>query len=159
MNAIRAAVAVLATLFTGGAFVLYAVAARQALRDRRKRAFTRAKAQVTSVGWEAKPDELGVLRVVFDVDGRSSTVTDLGEDERRNAEREELLQAFAVGTSHVALVDPSGATPPMLVTGRVQSFKVPLFIGVIFQVLSAVMGGLAWYLGQPGNALAKLLGQ
>ena len=158
MNAIRAAVAVLATLFTGGAFVLYALAARQALRDRRKRAFTRAPAQVTSVGWEAKPDELGVLRVVFDVDGRSSTVTDLGEDQRRNAEREELLQAFAVGTSHVALVDPSGATPPMLVTGRVQSFKVPLFIGVIFQVLSAVMGGLAWYLGQPGNVLEKLLG-
>lgn len=158
MNAIRAAVAVLATLFTGGAFVLYAVAARQALRDRRRRAFTRTKAQVTSVGWEAKPDELGVLKVVFDVDGRSSTVTDLGEDERRNAERAELLQAFAVGTSHVALVDPSGATPPMLVTGRVQSFKVPLFIGVIFQVLSAVMGGLAWYLGQPGNLLATLLG-
>lgn len=158
MNAIRAAVAVLATLFTGGAFVLYALAARQAFRDRRKRAFTRAPAQVTSVGWEAKPDELGVLRVVFDVDGRSSTVTDLGEDQRRNAEREELLQAFAVGTSHVALVDPSGATPPMLVTGRVQSFKVPLFIGVIFQVLSAVMGGLAWYLGQPGNVLEKLLG-
>lgn len=158
MSAIRAVVAVLATLFTGGAFVLYAVAARQALRDRRKRAFTRTKAQVTSVGWEAKPDELGVLRVVFDVDGRSSTVTDLGEDERRNAERSDLLQAFAVGTSHVALVDPSGVAPPMLVTGRVQSFKVPLFIGVIFQVLSAVMGGLAWYLGQPGNALERLLG-
>jgi hypothetical protein len=135
MNAIRAAVAVLATLFTGGAFVLYAVAARPALRDRRKRGFTRVKALVTSVGWEAKPDELGVLKVVFDVDGRSSTVTDLGEDERRNAERADLLQGFAVGTSHVALVDPSGATPPMLVTGRVQSFKVPLFIGVIFQAL------------------------
>jgi hypothetical protein len=158
MNAIRAVVAVLATLFTGGAFVLYAIAARQALRERRKRSFTRTKAQVTSVGWEAKPDELGVLRVVFDVDGRSSTLTDLGDDTRRNAERSSLLEAFAVGTSHVALVDPSGATPPMLVTGRVQSLTVPLFTGITFQVLSAVMGGLAWYLGQPGNLLAKLLG-
>jgi len=158
MNAIRAVVAVLATLFTGGAFVLYALAGRQTLRDRRKRAFTRAPANVTSVGWEAKPDELGVLRVGFDVEGRSSTSTDLGEDERRNSERAELLQTFAVGTSHVALVDPSGATPPMLVTGRVQSFTVALIIGVIFQVLAAVMGGLVWYLGQPGNALATLLG-
>lgn len=158
MNAIRAAVAVLATLFSGGAFVLYVVAARQALRDRRRQGFSRVKANVTSVGWEAKPDELGVLKVVFDVDGRSSTVTDLGEDQRRNSERADLLQTFAVGSEHVALVDPSGAAPPMLVTGRVQSFKVPLFIGVIFQVLSAVMGGLAWYLGQPGNVLERLLG-
>jgi hypothetical protein len=158
MSAIRAVVAVLATLFTGGAFVLYVVAARQGLRARRRRAFLRATAKVTSVGWEAKPDELGVLRVVFDVDGRSSTLTDLGDEERRNSERAELLQTFAVGTSHAALVDPLAATPPVLVTGRVQSFKVPLIIGVIFQVLSAVMGGLAWYLGQPGNLLAKLLG-
>jgi hypothetical protein len=29
----------------------------------------------------------------------------------------------------------------------------------IFQVLAAVMGALVWYLGQPGNALAKLLGR
>jgi len=158
MNAVRAGVAVLATLFGGAAFVLYGLAAQRVWRARRRRGFQRVKAVVTSVGWEARADQLGVLRVVFDVDGRSSTETDLGDDARRDDERAALLEAFAVGTSHLALVDPSGATPPMLVTGRVQSFRVPLFIGVVFQVVSAVMVGLAWYLGQPGNLLAKLLG-
>lgn len=158
MTAIRAGVSVLAVLFGGAALVLYVIAARQVLRERRLRRFGRGSATVTSVGWEARPDELGVLRVTFDVDGRASTSTDLGDDQRRNDERAELLEAFAPGTSHVALVDPTGAQPPMLVTGRVQSFRVALFIGLVFQVLSAMMGGLVWYLGQPGNLTERFFG-
>jgi hypothetical protein len=159
MSALRAGLAVLAVLFGGGWLVLFVVAMKTAQRLRAFRHWPRARAIVTGVGWESRPENEGALRVAFEVEGYpSSTRLDLGDETHRDDQRAELLQRFAAGTSHEACIDPSGATPPMLVTGLVQKPVVPLIIGAIFQVLAAVMAGLVWYLGQPGNALSRLFG-
>ncbi|MCU0697233.1 MAG: hypothetical protein MUC96_11965 [Myxococcaceae bacterium] len=159
MSAIRAGLAVLAVLFAGGAAVLFVVAAMTARRLRAVRRWPVGRATITGVGWESRPEGEGLLRVAFDVEGAaSSTRLDIGDETHRDDQRAELLERFAAGTHHEARIDPTGGTPPMLVTGLVQKPVVPLVIGVIFQVLAAVMAGLAWYLGQPGNALARLFG-
>ena len=158
MIAVRALLALLAVLFGGGALVLAFVAVRTAQRLRAWRSWKRVPATVTSVDWESRPEGQGALLVVFDVEGQMSTALDVGNEAHKEDEREALLQRFAVGSQHEALVEPSRASPPLLVTGLVQQPVVPLIIGGIFTVLAAVMAGLAWYLGQPGNALSRILG-
>lgn len=157
MIALRALLSVLAALFSGGFGVLLFVAVKSAMRFRAWRTWKRTPAVVTSVDWEARPEAQGVLLIVVEASGRMSTSLDVGLEVHREDEREGLLERFAVGTQHEALVDPSGATPPLLVTGLLQKPVVPLIVGSIFFVLSGVMAGLVWYLGQPGNALARLL--
>lgn len=158
MNVVRALLAVLAVLFGGGALVLVVVALKTASRLRGWRSWARAPAVVTSVDWEARAEGQGALLVVFDVNGKLSTALDVGQELHRDDERERLLERFAVGSQHEALLDPSGAAPPLLVTGLLQQPRVPVIIGAIFFVLSGVMGALASYLGRPDNALARLLG-
>jgi hypothetical protein len=159
MSALRAGLAVLAVLFAGGWLILFVVALQTARRLRGFRNWPRARAVVTGVGWESRPEQEGALRVAFDVEGAgSSTRLDLGDETHRDDQRAELLERFAVGTTHQACIDPTGTTPPMLVTGLIQKPVVPLVIGAIFQVLAAVMAGLVWCLGQPDNALSRLFG-
>jgi hypothetical protein len=159
MSAIRAGLAVLAVLFGGGAAVLFVVAITTARRLRAFRDWPVRRASVTTVGWESRPESEGVLRVTFDVEGApSSTRLDIGDETHRDDQRAELLERFATGTTHQARVDPSGATPPMLVTGLIQRPIAAVLLGCIFQVLAGVMAGLAWYLGQPDNLLARLFG-
>ncbi len=157
MTAIRAVLSVLAALFGGGFVVLMFTAVRTAQRLRAWSSWKRVPAVVTSLDWEARPESQGVLLLVFEAEGRMSTALDTGSEAHREDEREGLLERFAVGTRHEALVDPSGSAP-LLVTGLLQKPVVPLIIGGIFFVLSSVMGALAWYLGQPGNLLSRLLG-
>jgi hypothetical protein len=159
MSAIRAGLAVLAVLFGGGAAVLFVVAITTARRLRAFRDWPVRPANVTTVGWESRPESEGVLRVAFDVEGApSSTRLDIGDETHRDDQRAELLERFAAGTAHQARVDPSGATAPILVTGLIQRPLVPVILGCIFGALASVMAGLAWYLGQPGNLLTRLLG-
>ncbi|MCA2980142.1 MAG: hypothetical protein INH41_17565 [Myxococcaceae bacterium] len=159
MTAIRAGLAVLSALFAGGCLVLLVAALKTALRRRARARWPPARATITAVGWESRPENEGVLRVTFDVQGgAASTRLDVGDETYRDDQREALLARFAAGSTHEARLDPTGATPPELVTGLVQRPLVPLVLAGVFQVLSAVMAGLAWYLGEPGNLLARLLG-
>lgn len=148
MSVVRAVLAVLGVIFAGASVVLLMLSVKRALAVKRLAAWRKAKASVTSVGFEARGTDLGVLRVVFDVEGRSSSVLDIGEEERRVAQREELLQTFAVGTTHEALVDPAGSQPAILVTGLAQSPAGTAILSVIFLVPVAILFGLAWYLGK-----------
>jgi hypothetical protein len=157
MSAIRAAVAVLAVLFGASSALLLVIAARTSLKRRGQRAWRRATAVIVGADWEGRPEDQGVLRLAFDVEGRRSTALDIGEEQLRDDQRDELLARFEPGTEHPALVDPSGASPPLLVTGLVQPPLVPLVLAGIFLVIAGVMAGLAWYLGRPDNLLSRLL--
>lgn len=148
MNVVRAVLAVLGVIFAGASVLLLALSLKRAAALKRVASWRKARATVTSVGFEARGAELGVLRVVFDVEGRSSSALDIGDEERRVAQREELLQTFAVGTTHDALVDPAGQTPPLLITGLAQSPAGTAILSAIFLVPVGILFGVAWYLGQ-----------
>jgi hypothetical protein len=148
MTVVRAALAVLGVLFAGASVVLLVLSLKRAAAVQRLASWRKAKATVTSVGFEARGTDLGVLRVLFDVEGRPSSALDIGDEERRVAQREELLTTFAVGTTHDALVDPSGQAPPLLVTGLAQSPAGMAILSAIFLVPVGILFGLAWYLGQ-----------
>lgn len=148
MTVVRAALAVIAVIFAGASVVLLVLAIRRAVQLQRFSSWRRVRATVTSMGFEARGDDLGVLRVVFDVDGRSSTLLDIGEEERRVTERARLVETFASGTTHDALVDPAGGSPPMLVTGLATTPGSMLFLSIVFLVPVGVLVGASWWLGQ-----------
>lgn len=148
MTVLRAGLAVLAVIFAGASVVLLVLAIRRAVQLQRFSSWRRVRATVTSMGFEARGDDLGVLRVVFDVEGRSSTLLDIGEEERRVTERARLVEAFASGTTHDALVDPSGASPPILVTGLSTTPLSMVFLSLVFLVPVAILSGVSWWLGQ-----------
>lgn len=148
MTVVRAVLAVIAVIFAGASMVLLVLALRRALQLKRFSSWRRVRATVTSMGFEARGDDLGVLRVVFDVEGRSSTLLDIGEEERRVTERARLVETFASGTTHDALVDPTGASPAMLVTGLATTPLSMVFLSVVFLVPVGILVGVAWWLGQ-----------
>lgn len=148
MTVVRAVLAVIAVIFAGASVVLLVLAIRRALQLQRFSSWRRVRATVTSMGFEARGDELGVLRVVFDVEGRSSTLLDIGEEERRVTERARLVETFASGTTHDALVDPSGASQPILITGLATTPLSMGFLSVVFLVPVGILGGVSWWLGQ-----------
>lgn len=148
MTVVRAVLAVLAVVFAGASVVLLVLGVRRAAQLQRFATWRRVRATVTSMGFEARGDELGVLRVVFDVEGRSSTLLDIGEEERRVTERARLVETFASGTTHDALVDPTGASPPILVTGLATTPLSMVFLSVVFLVPVGILAGVSWWLGQ-----------
>lgn len=148
MTVVRAVLAVIAVIFAGASMVLLVLALRRALQLKRFSSWRRVRATVTSMGFEARGDDLGVLRVVFDVEGRSSTLLDIGEEERRVTERARLVETFASGTTHDALVDPTGASPSILVTGLATTPLSMVFLSVVFLVPVGILVGVAWWLGQ-----------
>lgn len=148
MTVVRSVLAVLAAIFAGASVVLLVLAVRRALRLQQFSAWRRVRATVTSMGFEARGDDLGVLRVVFDVDGRSSTLLDIGEEERRITERARLVETFASGTEHEALVDPSGVSAPVLVTGLATTPLSMVFLSVVFLVPVGILAAVSWWLGQ-----------
>lgn len=148
MTVVRAVLAVLAVIFAGASVVLLALAIRRALQLQRFSSWRRVRATVTSMGFEARGDDLGVLRVVFDVEGRSSTLLDIGEEERRVSERSRLVELFASGTTHDALVDPTGASAPILITGLATTPLSMVFLSVVFLVPVGILAGASWWLGQ-----------
>ncbi|MER2560069.1 MAG: hypothetical protein ABTQ32_05075 [Myxococcaceae bacterium] len=149
MTVVRAGLAVIAAIFAGASVVLLVLAVRRALQLQRFASWRRVRATVTSMGFEARGDDLGVLRVVFDVEGRSSTLLDIGEEERRVTERARLVETFASGTTHDALVDPTGASAPILVTGLTTTPASMVFLSVVFLVPVGILLGVTWWLGQP----------
>lgn len=148
MTVVRSVLAVLAAIFAAASVVLLVLAVRRALRLQQLSSWRRVRATVTSTGFEARGDDLGVLRVVFDVDGRSSTLLDIGEEERRVTERARLVETFAPGTEHEALVDPSGASAPVLVTGLATTPLSMVFLAVVFLVPVGILAAVSWWLGQ-----------
>lgn len=131
----------LAALVLAGAVALVGVGISEARRRRRWRGWAVRPAVVTSVGFEHQ-GERGVLRVVFDVEGRSSSELDIGAEAQPMAQRAELLRQFAVGSSHEARVDPSGRLPAVLHTGLGRP-------GAAFVVASifALLALLLWVVG------------
>ncbi len=127
----------LSALSALAAVALFVAGSKRSLASRHLGRWLPRSATITSVGFESRGDR-GIVRLVFDVEGRSSSALDIGDEPRPMTERQDLLERFASGTVHPALVDPTGSAPPVLVTGLAQP-KARFVVGAIFLLLSLVL--------------------